>query len=308
MRLYCSLYNEKSKWISLSSAKNLQEMLIRKQAKHKQSPVTGCSICCLDRAEAHYTAIQNVAERKSSMQEEEVEDEEERAKKMNFIRSPRNTNLSKDSPIWRFSGYVWQKWICSAAPTEIRLHMVWLWWWWWQWMVVENAMPGNSMKNTHNLLSNTTTHVWVCECMRINYTASILFPFDGFDIWQAFNCSPNPLSLTLMTRFLLLFFAHSFFLLLFFFSVPPHSLFTIGRYFHIQQTNRFVEILPPHLNERISNVAHTHTLDDCYFQDILHIINVHRVRRELWSAKNIMDIVMPVRFPSDHTFLKWKCV
>lgn len=71
--------------------------------------------------------------------------------------------------------------------------------------------------------------LWVYECMRINYTASILFPFDGFDIWQAFNCGPNPLSLTLMTRFLLLFFTHSFFSL-FFFTVPPHSLFTIVRF------------------------------------------------------------------------------
>lgn len=48
------------------------------------------------------------------------------------------------------------------------------------WMV-ENTMPGNSMKNTHNLPSNTNRNlsVCVCVCMRINYTASILFPFVG---------------------------------------------------------------------------------------------------------------------------------
>lgn len=78
-------------------------------------------------------------------------------------------------------------------------------------------MPGNWMKNTHNLLQHHHQPLRVFVCVGINYTASILFPFVGLIFWQEFK--PN--------------FSHSFIFSLFgfhpFFS--PHLLWLSN--FHI---------------------------------------------------------------------------
>lgn len=148
-------------------------------------------------------------------------------------------------------------------------------------------MPGNSMKNTHNLLSNTKLErECVCECcMRINYTASILFPFVGLIFGKHSTELSLPLSL-LFAIHLYTFFATTYH---YFLALYPCPIFISSK--PTKPTNRFVEI---HLNERISNVEHTHTLYDYYFQDILQMFIVVSLRRELLlgsGAKNIMEIV-----------------
>lgn len=114
-------------------------------------------------------------------------------------------------------------------------------------------MLGNSMKNTHNLLSNTNL---LCRCMRINYTASILFPFDGLIFGKH---STVCFAQSLFVLFSALFLLHYFSMCFFFCAATPHTLPLSARAlssnFHIKQTNRFVEMLP-HLNEQISNVEH----------------------------------------------------
>lgn len=112
--------------------------------------------------------------------------------------------------------------------------------------------------------------------MRINYTASILFPFVGL----IFGKHSTEHSLSMFSALFL--YTHFF--------CCYHILSALSSNFHIKQTNRFVEIL--HTFEWTKFKCGT--LDDCYFQDILPMFIV--VRIELGNARIFMEIVTPVRF------------
>lgn len=135
-------------------------------------------------------------------------------------------------------------------------------------------MLGNSMKNTHNLLSNTNL---VCVCAYKLYSIYFVSVW-WFDIWQAFNCVLR--SVSVRSFFCSISFA--LFLYVFFFLRCYTTYTTTLCSCTIVQFSY-------QANQPICRNATTFewanfkcgTLDDCYFQDILHIINVHRVRREL---------------------------
>lgn len=115
----------------------------------------------------HITAIQRSIGSSAQMNEmmimkKTMETKTKTAKKLNFIWSPRNTNLNKASPIWRLSvcASMWRSpsrfaSICCGGgvgdDAVVRM--------------VESTMPGNSMKNTHSLVSNTNRNLFVCVCV-----------------------------------------------------------------------------------------------------------------------------------------------
>lgn len=133
----------------------------------------------------------------------------------------------------------------------------------------------------------TPTEICVCVCLRINYTASILFPFVGLVFGKH-----STFSLSL----LLLFAIH----LCIFLRIPHTSCSTVQCWYQaIEPTNRFVET---HLSERMSNVEHCMiTIFKTYYKCSSSL------RRKVASAKKTMEMVTLVRFLS-HLILEAKSV
>lgn len=121
--------------------------------------------------------------------------------------------------------------------------------------------------------------------MRINYTASILFPFVGLIFGKHSTESPHSLSLP------------SIFALFCGYHILP----ALSSNFHIKQSSQHQTICRNTFEWTNFKCG---TLYDYYFQDILQMFIVFSGER-LWSAKNIM--VALVRFLSHH-ILKAKSV